>query len=429
MKILVLNAGSSSQKSAFYDIQDTPTEHALEPLWSGTAEWGNEEGKAEIKITAHGKTTTRTVTMDSRVEVIKQLLKTLWNGETRVLDLDHEYTDDEGMRAALAEIDVVGHRVVHGGPDYEHSVLITPEIERALEHIANFAPLHNPANIEGIAAITKFKPDMPQVAVFDTAFHRHMPAEAATYAGPYAWIQQGIHRYGFHGPSHRYCAHRSAQIVDRDIATLRIVTCHIGNGSSLAAIQGGQSIDTTMGFTPLDGLMMGSRSGEVDPSILFYLQRQHGYSIDELEHILNKESGLKGISGISSDMRKISQAIKEGNERARLARSMYIYRIRYYIGAMVAALGGIDILTFTGGIGEHDAELRASVCKNLAYLNLQLDQTRNEHAPVDQDIATANSQVRVLVVHTEEDWEIARECWQVLQQQRSRNNLAAHNSK
>jgi acetate kinase len=411
MKILVLNAGSSSQKSALYVIpQDSPTDSAISPLWSGQADWSKDEGNVEITITAHGTTTTKAVKMSSRREIIVQMLKTLWSDDSESSVLQHTYSGDVTPAIPMAEIDMVGHRIVHGGPDYAQSVLITPQVKDKLTHLTNFAPLHNQVSIEGIEIIEELKPDMPQIAVFDTTFHRHIPAEAATYAGPYNWIAQGIRRYGFHGLSHQYCAQRSAQIVHRDLATLRIVNCHLGNGSSLAAIRAGQSIDTTMGFTPLDGLMMGSRSGTIDPSILFYLQRQHGYSTDQLETMLNKASGLQGISGVSGDMRQISQAIKEGNERAKLARNMYIYRVRSSIGAMIAVLGGCDVLTFTGGIGEHDADLRTSVCQGFSYMQLKLDEEKNTHMPVDQDIAATDSHICILVIHTEEDWEIAREC-------------------
>ena len=411
MKILVLNAGTSSQKSALYEIQQgSPTDNVISPLWSGQADWSKDEENVEITITTHDQTTTKQVKMSSRQEIIVQMLKTLWNDDDESSVLQHPYKANVPPAVPLAGVDVVGHRVVHGGLDYAQSVLITPQVKEKLKHLTSFAPLHNPMCLEGIEIIEKLKPDMPQIAVFDTTFHQHMPAEAAMYAGPYDWIRQGIRRYGFHGLSHQYCMQRSAQIVRRDLSTLRIVNCHLGNGSSLAAIRAGQSIDTTMGFTPLDGLMMGSRSGTIDPSILFYLQRQHGYNTDQLEAILNKASGLKGVSGISSDMRQISQAIREGNERAKLARNMYIYRVRSSIGAMIAALGGCDVLTFTGGIGEHDADLRASVCQGFSYMQLKLDEEKNKHMPVDQDIAATDSNICILVIHTEEDWEIAREC-------------------
>lgn len=398
MKILVFNAGSSSQKSRLYEITEEPSFTAPQPLWAADASWGDKKGSTSLTVTANGQKVTSQLPTEKRSEVIENMLQTLWSGKTQVI-------------ANPTEIALVGHRVVHGGPKYHESVIITVEVQEDIRTFAEFAPLHNPANLEGITMIQDLLGQVPQVAVFDTAYHHRLPLEVKVYPGPYAWFEQGIQRYGFHGISHQYCARRSAQIVGCDSASLRIVNCHLGNGCSLAAIHNGQSIDTTMGFTPLEGLMMGSRSGSIDPSILFYLQRKYSYSADDLERILNKESGLSGVSGVSSDMRNIMQAAQEGNERAKLALNIYLYRLRYFIGAMIASLGGIDILTFTGGIGENAAEVRAKTCESLSFLGLKLDEAKNAASPVDQDIATADSAVRVLVVHTEEDWEIARECW------------------
>jgi acetate kinase len=240
-----------------------------------------------------------------------------------------------------------------------------------------------------------------------------MPQVAQVYPGPYSWFEQGIRRYGFHGISHAYCAQRSAQLVGQELSLLRIVNCHLGNGCSLAAILGGQSIDTTMGFTPLEGLMMGTRSGSLDPSILLYLQREQGATPEALEDALNHQSGLKGISGISGDMRAILKAAAAGNERAKLALDLYIYRLRSCLGSMIAALEGIDVLTFTAGVGEHAPEIRARVCQRFGYLGLALDEEKNAAASGDQEISAANSSARILVVHTEEDWAIACACWQL----------------
>ncbi len=400
MKILVFNAGSSSQKSALYEISSAPADKAPEALWSGSADWSKKQGATEIKISANGQTITHEIDTDSRPEAIKEMLKTLESGPTKVIE-------------DLSEIAVVGHRVVHGGSEYTSSVRITAKVKEDIHHLAEFAPLHNPANLEGIEAIEQIKSDMPQVATFDTAFYSHIPQEVAVYPGPYEWFEQGIRRYGFHGISHQYCTRMAEQILGKD--QLKFINCHLGNGSSLAAIKNGQSVDTTMGFTPLEGLMMGTRSGTLDPSILVYLIREKGYDADKLEQTLNKESGLKGISGISGDMRQITQAIKDGNERAKLALDMFIYRLRYFIGAMAASLGGVDALAFTGGIGENAGEIRARVCEELAYLHLKIDPTKNAASPVDQEISPADSAVRVLVIHTEEDWEIARECWKIMQ--------------
>jgi len=400
MKILVLNAGSSSQKSRLYEITNSLPDLPPTPIWQADADWTKNKVTAELKITtAHNQTLEEEVAADSRPIVIEHMLKTLWSGPTQVIP-------------SAAEISIVGHRVVHGGNEYRESVRITPQVKEAIQRLSSFAPLHNSVNLEGIEAVERVLGNVPQIAVFDTAFHSHILQESAVYPGPYEWFEQGIRRYGFHGISHQYCAHRTAQILGRDLASLRIINCHLGNGCSLAAIQHGYSIDTTMGFTPLEGLMMGSRSGSVDPSILIYLQREKGYSADTLDKILNKESGLKGISGISSDMRTIHKAIVEGNKRAQLALDIYIYRLRFFIGAMLAILGGVDVLTFTGGIGEHDAVVRARACEALAFLNLKLDPEKNAASPADTDIATPDSAVRILIVHTEEDWEIAKECWQ-----------------
>lgn len=312
------------------------------------------------------------------------------------------------------EIDVIGHRVVHGGTQYAQSVRITPQVQDDLRQLVPFAPLHQPSNLAGIEACEKLFGSTPQIAVFDTAYHRHLPLVAQVYPGPYAWFEQGIRRYGFHGISHQYCAQRSAQLAGQELSLSRIVTCHLGNGCSLAATLGGQCIDTTMGFTPLEGLMMGTRSGSIDPAILFYLQREQGSTPDELDTLLNQQSGLKGISGLSSDMREILQASEQGNERAKLALDLYIYRLRACLGSMIAALEGLDILTFTAGVGEHAPPIRARICQSLGFLGIALDEAKNASTTDDQEISAPNSTARVLVVHTEEDWQIARECWQML---------------
>ncbi len=402
MKILVLNAGSSSQKSRLYEIGETLSATAPKPLWAADADWTKDKGAASLDIsTGDGKQVQQEVSADSRPQVIEQTLKTMWSGETKVLN-------------SAADIDIVGHRVVHGGPDYRESVFIDSKVKDDIHRYALFAPLHNPVNLEGIEAVEHVLGDkVRQVATFDTAFHKTLPMQTVVYPGPYEWYEQGIRRYGFHGISHQYCTERIGQILQEDEARLRIINCHLGNGCSLAAIRNGESFDTTMGFTPLEGLMMGSRSGTVDPSILIYLQREKGYTADQLDTILNKESGLKGVSGISNDMRQIHKAIGEGNERAKLAFDIYTYRLRYYIGAMVAVLGGVDVISFTGGVGEHDDQLRADVCQNFSFLNLKLDAQKNKQSPADTEISTDDSDVRVLIVHTEEDWEIAKECWKV----------------
>jgi acetate kinase len=401
MKILVLNAGSSSQKSCLYEVTDDLPVQPPAPLWEAQIDWTHQPGVAEIKVkTAHGATLQESVPFESRSPVTAYMLDTLGKGDTQVM-------------ASATEIEVVGHRVVHGGERYQASVQITPAVKAAIAELASLAPVHNPVNLEGIEAIEKILGDVPQIAVFDTAFHAQMPEAAALYPVPYEWVQKGIRRYGFHGTSHQYCAQRAAQLLDRPLEALRIVTCHLGNGCSLAAIQDGRSINTTMGFTPLDGLMMGSRSGSVDPSILLHLMRE-GYSAADLEQALNQNSGLLGISGVSNDLRLVIQAIEAGNSRAQLALDMYIHRLRELIGSMIATLAGLDVLVFTAGVGENAPLVRAAACEAFAFLGLKLDIEKNSSSPRDQLISTPDSKVPVLIIHTQEDWAIARECWQIL---------------
>ncbi len=394
MKILVLNAGSSSQKSCLYQLDSLPQE-PIQPLWEAKIDWSRHQGVAEIKV--KGSTVIEEeLQTESRLSVISWLLNTLIEGKTRVIE-------------NLAEIDVVGHRVVHGGQEYRESTIVTPEVKSAIARLSNFAPVHNPANLEGIEVIEQLLP-IPQVAVFDTAFHSNLPLSAAVYPAPYEWYEQGIRRYGFHGINHQYCAGKTAQLLGK-LKSLRLITCHLGNGCSLAAIRDGISIDTTMGFTPLEGLMMGSRSGSVDPGILIYQLRQ-GMDADKLDEILNKASGLKGISGVSGDMREIMSAIRAGNSRAQLAFDMYIHRLRSHIGAMLATLGGLDALVFTGGVGENQPQIRAAACAAFEFLGLKLDPDKNSQ-PLNQDISTTDSTVRVLVIQAQEDWAIATQCWKL----------------
>jgi len=313
-----------------------------------------------------------------------------------------------------AEIDVVGHRVVHGGPKYAEPVLLTPEVKSGIAAVSAFAPLHNRAELEGVEIIERLLGPVPQVAVFDTGFHRRMSPAAAVYPGPYQWFESGIRRYGFHGINHQYCAARAAHLLGRDLHSLRLVTCHLGNGCSLAAIQEGRSIDTTMGFTPLEGLMMGTRSGSVDPGILTYLMREGRLHAKEIDDVLNKESGLLGISGISGDMREILASVKRSHSRAKLAFDIYVHRLRAGIGAMIAVLGGIDVLVFSAGVGENSVEVRDAACEQLAFLGLKLDATANSQRRPDADIATPDSAVRALIIRAQEDWAIARECWRLM---------------
>jgi acetate kinase len=400
MKILVLNGGSSGLKAMLYNLPDDTSAPARppEPVWDAKVDWGRHAGKASIRIKAAGAVDERELEIARPDAVLGPVLGALWQGRTAVLKRP-------------SDIDVVGHRVVHGGKAFRQTTRITPEVKTEIARLVEFAPEHNRLELEAIEAAQRvLGPDIPQVAVFDTAFHTTLPPAATVYPGPYSWIGEGIRRYGFHGISHQYTSRRAAEILGGKTDSLRLITCHLGNGASLAAVRGGVSVDTTMGFTPLEGLMMGTRSGSIDPGIVIYLVRHCGYAADELDRILNKQSGLKGLSGISGDMREILAAIDQGNERAKLAYDVYGHRLCREIGGMLAALGGVDGLVFTAGIGENCPPLRDLVCRRFAFLGIELDRKKNERSPVDEDITTPASRVRVLVIHTEEDWEIAREC-------------------
>ena len=399
MKILVLNAGSSSQKSCVYELNGVLPDRPLQPLWEAQIDWTHHPGIAELKVkTAAGSQLEEEFSSDSRQAAISRMLETLWRGKTQIIN-------------DLSEIDIVGHRVVHGGQDYHESTLISPDVKEAIARLSVFAPIHNPINLEGIEIVENLLPNVPQIAVFDTAFHTQLAPAAFVYPGPYEWLENGIRRYGFHGISHQYCARRAAEILNRDLTSLRLITCHLGNGCSLAAIRGGVSVDTTMGFTPVEGLMMGSRSGSIDPGIIIHLLKQSDLTSEKLDNMLNRNSGLKGISGVSGDMRQIVEAISQGNERAQLALDIYIHRLRAGIGAMLASLGGLDALIFAAGVGENSAVVRAAACEAFGFMGLKLDGDKNQQSQGDGDIAAADSAVRVLVIHTQEDWEIARECW------------------
>jgi acetate kinase len=406
VEILTLNAGSSSQKSRLYRIEDSVEMPGLsppEPLWEAEIAWREPSGAATLSVrTADGATIEREMGALGRQDAVAALLPTLWSGETRVV-------------AGPEQIAAVGHRVVHGGLEYEESARITPAVRAAIARLSDLAPEHNPAALEGIVAVERvLGPAVPQVAVFDTAFHAHLPQAAAVYPGPYAWFEQGIRRFGFHGISHQYCAERAAELLGRDLSSLRLITCHLGNGCSLDAIAGRRSVETTMGFTPMEGLMMGNRSGSIDPGIIFYLLRQRRASAEALDATLNHDSGLEGISGVGSDMRDVLAARQRGEAHAVLAFDMFVHRLRFYIGALLAVLGGLDALVFTAGIGEHAPEVRAGACEALGFLGLRLDAVRNAQSPADANIAAADSTIPVLVIATQEDWMIARDCWRML---------------
>lgn len=404
MAILVLNAGSSSLKCSVYDLDNPPTTPATAPLWETQIDWRDTTDGTALTITnPNGKAQQTLPTGSSPVSVLTQIVPELWSGSTPII-------------AEPGQITAVGHRIVHGGARYHNPTPITPAVRADLAQLTALAPEHMPVALAVIDTMTSLLGTATQIAVFDTAFHQTLPAAAAVYPLPYTLYEQGVRRYGFHGLSHQYAAQRAAQLLGRDIASLDIITCHLGNGCSLAAIHHGVSIDTTMGFTPLEGLMMGTRSGSVDPGLLIYLL-QHGYTLDQLDHTLNHASGLLGVSGISGDMRDIEQALAAGNPRAQLAFDIYIHRLRAGIGAMLASLGRLDALVFTGGVGEHAAQARQAACNAFGFLGLALDGQRNTSVNDDGDIATAASSVRALVIHAQENWVIARACWQWAQQQ------------
>ncbi|HTF23549.1 MAG TPA: acetate kinase [Candidatus Limnocylindria bacterium] len=411
MKILVLNSGSSSQKSCLYDIGKTLPEHPPAPVWEGKIEWDGSQADVQVR-NLHGAHLKDRVKVESRSQAIGQLLDTLWNGTLRAV-------------SAPSDIDVVGHRIVHGGKDLDKATAITPEVKSAIARMSTFAPLHNRAELEGVEIIEKRIGTVLQVAVFDTAFHSRLPEGAAIYPGPYEWLAQGIRRYGFHGINHQYCSERTAQLLGKNLRSLKLVTCHLGNGCSLAAIRAGRSVDTTMGFTPLEGLVMGTRSGSVDPGILTYLMRRGQLTGQQLDDLLNTKSGLLGISGISSDMRQIVAAMKDGHPRAKLAFEIFVHRLQAGIGAMMAVLGGIDALVFTAGIGENSPDVRAAACASFGFLGLKLDRAKNTQSSVDQEISLSDSTVHVLIVRAQEDWAIARDCWRLISA-RSRGRARAN---
>lgn len=402
MKILVLNAGSSSQKSCLYNITESDIEREPpKPIWQADIDFtiNNEYGILTVK--ANGREQKIQVPVNDREAAIITMLATLKEGETKVLE-------------ELSEISGIGHRVVHGGNHYSQSMLVTPEVKATIRELIPLAPAHNPANLEGIEVMERLLKTTPQAAVFDTAFHRTIGPETATYPIPREFTEKGIKRYGFHGTSHKYCSQKASEILGRPLQSLKMILCHLGNGASLCAVRDGQSIDTTMGFTPLEGLMMGSRSGSIDPAIVIHLIRNYGLTPEQIDQLLNKESGLKGVSGLSADMRTITSAIEEGNLQAQLALDIYIHRLRSLMGSMLASLGGLDVLVFTAGVGENASLVRERACEGWEFLGLRLDLEKNQSRPKNLDISALDSTVRILVVHTEEDWIIAQDCLKLI---------------
>jgi acetate kinase len=390
MKILVVNAGSSSHKLSLYDLQN---EELTEPLWQGMIDWGRKNLPPVLTVKTHIGASFQQNLENNKIEKgIKTLLDSLWQGKTQVIEGSHA-------------IEKIGHRVVHGGTKFEQPILINALVKEHIRQLIPLAPLHNPANLQGIEWMEKFFPSLPQIAVFDTAFHVTMPEMVKTYPVPWEWKQRGIQRYGFHGISHQYCAERAAKFLKQDPSLLKIINCHLGNGCSLCAIKEGKSYETTMGLTPLEGVMMGTRCGSIDPGILLYLMREHQLSQQELDHALNFASGLKGVGGCS-DMRELLG--KQEEERARLAVQMFVHRLKTAIGALAVSLDGFNVLSFTAGIGEHAAVIREETCRGLKCLGIAMDVEKNRTCQPDQEISASTSDVHVLVLHTQEEWMIAR---------------------
>ncbi len=391
MNILVLNCGSSSVKYKLIEIKANKVlaEGGIEKIGLPDAfikfKFGNEKIQQDLDINDH-------------VGAIKSILDNLTSKEY-------------GCIKDFKEIDAVGHRVVHGGEKFNKSVLINDEVIAKIKECYGIAPLHNPVNMAGIDAINEVLPEVPQVGVFDTAFHQTMPAKSYMYALPYKYYaEDGVRRYGFHGTSHRYVSQRVCEFLGVEPKGKKIITCHVGNGGSITAVKDGKSVDTSMGLTPTEGLMMGTRCGDVDPGALIFLMDKHNLSSKDMLNMVNKESGLAGVSGVSSDMREITAAAKQGNEKAILSLEMYEQRITKYVGAFAAEMGGVDIIVFTGGVGEHQSSTRANVCKPLRFMGVEIDDAANDANNGDEGIiSTPNSAVKVVVIPTDEEYMIAKD--------------------
>lgn len=391
MNILVLNCGSSSVKYKLIEIKANKVlaEGGIEKIGLPDAfikfKFGNEKIQQDLDINDH-------------VGAIKSILDNLTSKEY-------------GCIKDFKEIDAVGHRVVHGGEKFNKSVLINDEVIAKIKECYGIAPLHNPVNMAGIDAINEVLPEVPQVGVFDTAFHQTMPAKSYMYALPYKYYaEDGVRRYGFHGTSHRYVSQRVCEFLGVEPKGKKIITCHVGNGGSITAVKDGKSIDTSMGLTPTEGLMMGTRCGDVDPGALIFLMDKHNLSRKDMLNMVNKESGLAGVSGVSSDMREITAAAKQGNEKAILSLEMYEQRITKYVGAFAAEMGGVDIIVFTGGVGEHQSSTRANVCNPLRFMGVEIDDAANDANNGDEGIiSTPNSAVKVVVIPTDEEYMIAKD--------------------
>ncbi|CAN7624402.1 acetate/propionate family kinase [Paenibacillus sp. LjRoot56] len=399
MKVLVINSGSSSLKFQLYEMTNEMMliKGRIERIGSETAIITVErDERDEIRLTQE---------IIHHSDAVRTMLKLLIH-------------EDYGVLEHISEIKAVGHRIVHGGEWFRSATLINSDVEQKIRQLYDLAPLHNPAHMVGIQAVTGHMPDVPQVAVFDTAFHQSISQKAYLYPIPLSLYKKyGIRRYGFHGTSHEYVSRRAAQLLNKPIEHLKIVTCHLGNGASCAAVSGGQSMDTSMGMTPLEGLMMGTRSGDIDSAIIPFILSKEDLTINEVNSMLNKHSGLLGISGISSDVREVQQAATDGDPRAILTLEMYEYRIRKYIGAYSAVMNGIDALVFTGGVGENSVSLRRNVCEQLTFLGLMLDAEKNtERTQTERFISTESSPVSILVIPTNEELLIAQKTFSLLEE-------------
>ncbi len=396
MKILVLNCGSSSIKYQLIQMDDESV------LAKGIVERIGIDNSLLEHETLGGEEIIIKEEIPNHSTGIEMVIKTLLNNEYGVLN-------------NMDEIEAIGHRVVHGGEKFATSTLITAEVIKEIEEVSDLAPLHNPHNLTGIKVCNKLMPGKLQVAVFDTAFHQTMPRKAFIYALPYRYYQKyGVRRYGFHGTSHLYVANRAAALMGKPIEELKIITCHLGNGASITAVDGGKSVDTSMGLTPLEGLVMGTRCGDIDPAIIPFIMNKENLSMEEIDNIMNKKSGLLGVSGISSDSRDVETAAGEGNQRARTALEIFDYRVTKYIGAYIAAMGGVDTIVFTAGIGENQSRTRANIINNLGYLNVYLNEKANEVRRQEIEISTPESSVKIFVIPTNEELVIARDTAEII---------------
>ena len=396
MKVLVINAGSSSLK---YQLMDTDTRTVLA---KGLCERIGIDGRLTHKVPAKDLKLEFEIAMPTHAEAIQSVLDALTSAE-------------HGVIRSMSEIDAVGHRVVHGGEKFAASARIDADVMAALEECIPLAPLHNPANITGIKACQAVMPSTPMVAVFDTAFHQTMPARSYIYALPYEYYEKDkVRRYGFHGTSHKYVAGRAAAMLGKPIEQLKIITCHLGNGSSVSAIDGGRSVDTSMGFTPLAGVPMGTRSGDLDAGILEYLMNKYGMDIKEMLNVLNKKSGVLGISGVSSDFRDLEEAAKAGNDRAQLALDSFQYSVKKLVGAYAAAMGGVDAIVFTAGVGENDAVTRMAIASGLEFMGVKMDAEANNTRGHEAVVSAADSKVKVLLIPTDEELMIAMDTAEIV---------------